>query len=77
MERDSGKPMTARFARAMQDLRFSAGDWLKPYRGREDVMALVLLPLAPVIDSAPATQGAEANAQRVRVLVSDPVYQLK
>ena len=77
MERDTGKPMVARFARAMQDLRFSAGDWLKPYRGREDVVAMVLLPLAPANEPAPAAQGADAITQRVRALVADPVYQLK
>lgn len=72
MERNPEKPMAARFARALQDLRFSAQEWLKPYRGREDAVALVLLPLSPAREPAPA-QGAD----RVRALVSDPVYQLK
>ena len=72
MERDTGKPMVARFARALQDLRFSAADWLKPYQGREEAVAMVLLPLSPVNEST-----AARGADQVRALVSDPAYQLK
>ena len=68
--------MAARFAQAMRDLRFSAQDWLKPYRGREDAVAMVLLPLSPAQELAPA-QGADPNADFVRALVADPAYQLK
>ena len=80
MERDPEKPMAARFARAMQDLRFSAQDWMKPYGDREDAMALVLLPLPPSQGAAPA-QGADrrfdARFDSVRAMVADPAYQLK
>jgi len=76
MERDPEKPMAARFARALQDLRFSAQDWMKPYGDREDAMALVLLPLPPSQDATPA-RGADRRFDVVRAMVADPVYQLK
>ena len=76
MERNADAPMARRYARAMLDLRFSAQDWLKPYEGREDAVTMVLLPLAPSKEAAPA-QGGERRFDSVRALVSDPVYQLK
>jgi len=69
---DLGKPMAGRFAQAMQGIRFSGQDWLKPFAGREDAMQNVLLALPPA--------GAGGGAQGIelaRALVSDPVYQLK
>jgi uncharacterized protein (DUF1800 family) len=76
VERNTGKPMAARFARAIQDLRFSAQDWLKPYAGREEDVALVLLALPPAKEPV-RTAGAELRFDAVRALVADPVYQLK
>ena len=72
MEQNPERHMAARFARAMRDLHISAQEWLTPYRGRDDAVALVLLPLPPAKELALA-QGADF----VRALVSDPVYQLK
>ena len=71
-EIDPARPMQGRFARALLDIRFSAGDWLKPFDGREAVLRTVLLPLPPA-NPPPAAQGMEL----VRAFVADPVYQLK
>jgi uncharacterized protein (DUF1800 family) len=71
-EPDPAKPMQGRFARALLDIRFSAGDWLKPFDGREEALQTVLLPMPPA-NQPPAARGIEL----VRAFIADPVYQLK
>jgi uncharacterized protein (DUF1800 family) len=71
-EPDPAKPMRGRFVRALLDIRFSAGDWLRPFEGREAALQAVLLPMPPA-NPPPAAQGMEL----ARALVADPVYQLK
>jgi uncharacterized protein (DUF1800 family) len=75
MAADPAKPMARRFLRAMIDIKFSARDWLRPFQGREMPASAqrVLLAAAPAGEGANGAQGADL----VRVLVSDPVYQLK
>jgi len=66
------KPMARRAQQAMLELRFSADDWLRGFRGREQAVQTVLLALAPAADVSTAS-----GADRVRALTADPVYQLK
>ena len=72
---DPEKPMARRFMQAIGDIRFSAGDWLAGFRGREMPRTLqtVLLATAPAGDQALAGEGAAL----LRAVVADPAYQLK
>ncbi|MEO8143694.1 MAG: DUF1800 domain-containing protein [Betaproteobacteria bacterium] len=72
---DPQKPMARRAMRAMIDIQFSAGDWVRPFRdpGSQVSMQSALLATAPAGDNSRAAQGTEL----LRALISDPVYQLK
>jgi len=65
------KPGARRFMQAVADLQFSARDWQRPFEGREKMVPVVLLAAAPA--GSPSGEGMDY----VRVLVADPVYQLK
>ena len=69
------KAPARRFMQAVMDLRFSAGDWLRPYEGRPmpETAQRVLLAAAPHGELARPGQGIDL----VRALVADPVYQLR
>jgi hypothetical protein len=56
---------------AMHEIRFSESDWQAGFKGREEMMTLVLLALPAL--AAPAERGAT----RASALLADPVYQLK
>jgi len=59
----------------MSDVRFSAGDWIGGFRGREmpRTLQMVLLATAPAGDGVLAGEGTAL----LRAVVADPVYQLK
>ena len=63
----------ARAFRAMNDIRFHSRDWLHQFEGKEFAAQLVLLPGLPARQGAGESYGLDL----VRVLVSDPMYQLK
>jgi uncharacterized protein (DUF1800 family) len=69
------KPMARRLLRAMTEIKFSAGDWVRQFRDRDAQrgMPSVLLAIAPANDSVQTVQGVDL----LRSLVADPVYQLK
>ena len=68
---DNLKPGARRVMQAIADLNFSARDWLAPFEGRESMVPLLLLAVAPA--GNPSGNGMEY----LRALVADPVYQLK
>ena len=72
---DPDKPMARRFMQAISDIRFSAGDWLAGFRGRDMPRTLqtVLLATAPAGEQVLAGEGAVL----LRAVVADPAYQLK
>ncbi len=72
---DGMKAPARRFLQAVMDLRFSAGDWLRPYDGRPmpETAQRVLLAAAPHGELATSGQGIDL----VRAMVADPVYQLR
>ena len=72
---DAQKPMARRLLQAMSDVRFSAGDWIGGFRGREmpRTLQMVLLATAPAGDGVLAGEGTAL----LRAVVADPVYQLK
>jgi uncharacterized protein (DUF1800 family) len=68
---DSLKPGARRYLQALAEIEFSAGDWLRPFAGREAMIPVVLLAGEPA--GAPSGNGIE----QLRSLAADPVYQLK
>ena len=60
--------------RAMMEIQFDSGRWLAQFKGAEAAgVQRVLLAAAPVTAPAPDARGMEL----IRLLVQDPVYQLK